>query len=263
MPDPSDHSNTLPEDGRDPPAISSNSSYERDAPESFEDDPAAPHRHDAELYRDDEPSQNWDLSHLMFAAVPAVVELAGVAKAAAAFSHRDDRPTGAFPAHETFEMVSEFDADAAEMLEQKWGALTPIERLDSDAGQRWTCVLEESTDWNESDSTDGNNRLYNEFGDSIPTREELDELTAGRDTPIWLVPALALEPGEDSRPVGRTTFRGPNRALLQCRSCDEETEHSFDSYEEVPMEEHSGQPIWECRQCGGNRYGPNPGQSRE
>lgn len=263
MPNPSDHSDSLPGNDRDPPAVSPNSGYERDAPQSFEDDPAAPHRHDAELYRDSEQSRTWDISHLMFTAVPATVEIAGVAKAAAAFSHRHDRPTGAFPARETFEMVSEFDDDAAEILEQQWGALTPIERLDSDAGQRWVGVLEESTDWNESDSTDGVGRLYTQFGDSITTRDELDELAAASDTPIWLVPALALEPGENSEPVGRTTFRGPNRALLQCRSCDEETEHSFDSYEAVPMEEHSGQPIWECKRCGGNRYGPDPSKSRE
>jgi len=263
MHDHSDHSNALSGNDRDPPAGSSNNGYDQNAPDSFKDDPAAPHRHDTELYRDDEPSQTWDISHLMFAAVPATVEITGIARAAAAFSHRDGRPTGSFSARETFEMVSEFDNDVVEILEQQWGVLTPIERLDSEAGQSWVKALDESTNWNEPDSTDGVNHLYTQFGDSITTREELDELVAASDTPIQLVPALALEPGEDSKPVGRTVFRGPNRTLLQCRSCREETEHSFDSYEEVAMEEYSGQPIWRCKRCGGNRYGPDPSKSRE
>jgi len=171
MTDPSDNSNTFPWIDREPSSVSSDSDYEQDVPDSFEDDPTGAHRHDAELYRDDEPSQTWDISHLMFAAVPAAVEITGIAKAAAAFSHRDGRPAGSFSARETFEMVSEFDDDVVEILEQQWGVLTPIERLDSEAGQRWVEALGESTSWNEQEDADGVGHLYTQFGDSITTRE--------------------------------------------------------------------------------------------
>lgn len=78
------------------------------------------------------------------------------------------------------------------------------------------------------------------------------------DDPLWLVPGLALKESSEASDRDDQSPSIPTRNQLECHHCGDETDHWFDTHESLPDDTWSGQPIWECRECGACRYGPEP-----
>lgn len=78
------------------------------------------------------------------------------------------------------------------------------------------------------------------------------------DDPLWLVPGIALKDSGEDRDRNDQSPGIPTREPLECHHCGDETEHRFHTYESLPTDTWSGQPIWACQECGACRYGPSP-----
>jgi len=100
--------------------------------------------------------------------------------------------------------------------------------------------------------------LYDERGDALRAESRLDEILETADTPMWLVPGIVLRESSEANDRDEQSPSIPTEAQLGCQHCDDETGHRFNTYESVPADTWSGQPIWECQECGACRYGPEP-----
>ena len=72
------------------------------------------------------------------------------------------------------------------------------------------------------------------------------------------MPAIALTETPDEHQSASQRTAVPAKEQLECQSCGRVTDHQFRSYESLPHETWTGQPIWKCQVCKLSRYGPNP-----
>jgi len=193
--------------------------------------------------------------HVIFAAVTARTDLAALAKGAATCSLLADDIDE--PISET-ELVDDLDETASRLFTEHWGNLPDVVRVDSDAGTR---VLEQFQDRITSDTGEAvaehTMSLYDWTGASVPDVESLSDRRQSNESPLWLVPALGFRPVQQTEESQGSRVPTPRERSLECRECDRETEHHFQTTETVPDDEWSGQPIWECQICGIARYGPS------
>lgn len=100
-------------------------------------------------------------------------------------------------------------------------------------------------------------RLYDESGGRIRDVSHLETILDddGDGDEAWLVPTLALSATTDEKEVSSQQAMISTRDQLECQNCRQGTDHRFRTYESIPDEAWTGQPIWECDVCGTTRYG--------
>ncbi|ESP86841.1 hypothetical protein K933_17197 [Candidatus Halobonum tyrrellensis G22] len=198
--------------------------------------------------------------HVVHLAVPAASHYAAVAKgttAASVVPRNDATITGC-------DLVADLDDDPAQQLVKQWGALPAAAEVTTERSQQLLATVRERTPGMDAgqphgDCGDHTTFLYDEMGQAVENDERLTALLEDARDDLWLVPALALQRAESGDEDDESQrHHGPKRASLTCHECDRERAHQFQSVEEIPDETWSGQPIWECRVCGANRYGPDP-----
>jgi len=199
------------------------------------------------------------LLHVVHFLVGASTFYAAVAKgsAAATLLSKPNKD----PAVDECLMIYDLDAEPAKQLADRWPLLPEAVRVASHEGQQVLAAIRDQTVWSDQPQSSCEDRhgtfLYGEAGYAIT---EINQLTSqlGTTDDLWLVPAIALEDSVDD--VDEESHRPsvPMKHRMKCWECDRETEHRFDEFESLPSEGWSGQPIWECRECGSPRYGPQP-----
>lgn len=193
--------------------------------------------------------------HVIFAAVTARTDLAALTKGAATCSLLADDIDE--PISEV-ELVEDLDGTASRLFTKQWNDLPDVVRADSDAGAR---VLEQLQGRTTSDAGEAvgehTTYLYDWTGSEVPDVASLSERRQSDESPLWLVPALGFRPVRQTEESRGRRVSTPRERSLDCRECDRETEHHFQTTEIVPDSEWSGQPIWECQVCGTARYGPD------
>jgi len=130
--------------------------------------------------------------------------------------------------------------------------------LSSEEGERLLSAARDRTGWNgqgvSKRQEQAPTRLYDQRGDGIRGASRLDAVLD--DDEVWLVPAMALTESTGEAAADRQVSSIPSKEQLDCQSCGRATDHRFKTYESVPDEAWTGQPIWECRVCGAARYRP-------
>ena len=202
----------------------------------------------------DDGERETEFLHVIVAAVTARTDLAALAKGAATCSLLADDLDE--PISET-ELVNDLDETPARVFTTRWGDLPGVIRADSDTGAR---LLDQLQDRMTADTGEAGSKqttyLYDWTGAGVSDVESLSERRQSTERPLWLVPALGFRPVQQTEGARRSRVSTPRQRSLDCRECDRETEHHFQTTETVPASEWSGQPIWECRVCGSARHGP-------
>ena len=199
------------------------------------------------------------LLHVIHFIVEASTFYATVAKgsAAATLVSKPDKD----PAVDECLMIYDLDAEPAKQLADRWPSLPEAVRVTSHEGQQLLAAIRDQTIWTDQPQSSCEDRhgtfLYGEAGYAIAETNQLTSLLENTDE-IWLVPAIALQDTVDNGHEERHRPSVPMKHHLECWECDRETEHRFEKFESLPSEGWSGQPIWECRECGSPRYGPQP-----
>ena len=199
------------------------------------------------------------LFHVIHFLVEASTFYAAVAKgsAAATLLSKPDKD----PAVDECLMIYDLDAEPAQQLADRWPSLPEAVRVTSHEGQQLLAAIRDQTIWTDQPQSSCEDRhgtfLYGEAGYAIAETNQLTSLLENTDE-IWLVPAIALQDTVDNGHEERHRPSVPMKHHLECWECDRETEHRFEKFESLPSEGWSGQPIWECRECGSPRYGPQP-----
>jgi len=197
--------------------------------------------------------------HVVHFLVEASTFYAAVAKgsAAATLVSKPDKD----PAVDECLMIYDLDAEPAKQLADRWPSLPEAVRVTSHEGQQLLAAIRDQTIWTDQPQSSCEDRhgtfLYGEAGYAIAETNQLTSLLENTDE-IWLVPAIALQDTVDNGHEERHRPSVPMKHHLECWECDRETEHRFEKFESLPSEGWSGQPIWECRECGSPRYGPQP-----
>jgi len=199
------------------------------------------------------------LLHVIHFLVEASTFYAAVAKgsAAATLLSKPNKD----PAVDECQMIYDLDAEPAQQLADQWPSLPEAVRVTSHEGQQVLAAVRDQTVWMDGSQSSCEDRhgtfLYGEAGNAITETNQLTSLLENTDE-SWLVPAIALQDTVDD--VDEESHRPsvPMKQRMMCWECDRETEHRFEEFESLPSEDWSGQPIWECRECGSPRYGPQP-----
>jgi len=205
----------------------------------------------------------WTLLHVVHFVVEALNFDSAVAKgtAAAGLLTKADRDS----AVDDCRLIYEFDEEPALQLADKWPSLPEAVRITSDLGRQLLETARELAEWQNTTQSrhDGEHAtfLYDESGRGIQNKDHLETLLEDVDGG-WLVPAIALQQSAEETTADSHQREQPNRKHLECRGCDRDTRHRFLDFEDVPDNEWSGQPMWECRVCRMPRYGPNPRADR-
>ena len=213
------------------------------------------HPEDEQERSTDEPA----LLHVIHFLVEASTFYAAVAKgsAAATLVSKPEKD----PAVDECLMIYDLDAEPAKQLADRWPSLPEAVRVTSHEGQQLLAAVRDQTLWSDQLQSSCEDRhgtfLYGEAGYAITDKNQLTSQLMTTDD-LWLVPAIALQDTVDDGHEESHRPSVPMKHRMQCWGCDRETEHRFDEFEVLPSEDWSGQPIWECRECGSPRYGPQP-----
>jgi len=215
---------------------------------------------DAPTDDQDTPDSECDLLHIIHALVEASTFYGAVAKGTAATNLLGKG--GSDPPVDDCQLIYDLDEEPAAQLVDQWPALPSATRVRSESGEQLLATARERTTWRDTTQSrhDGEHAtfLYDESGSGIRDEERLVTLREDADDDVWLVPAIALQRSVDDISTERPRHENPNREHLECRGCRRETTHRFSEYEDVPDDEWTGQPMWECHVCGTPRYGPEP-----
>ena len=210
----------------------------------------------------DDPTGETEFLHVIHLVVPASSHYAAIAKgttAASVVPRNDGTITGC-------DLVADLDEEPAQQLVKRWGGLPAAVQVTAEQGQRLLTTACERTPGMDAGQSHGDcgdhaTFLYDEMGHAVESDDRLTAFLEDTGDDLWLVPALVLHRVRSDKDEDDESqcHHGPNQTILTCRECDRDTTHQFQSVEEIPDETWPGQPIWECRVCGANRYGPDPG----
>ncbi|ELY73517.1 biosurfactant protein 1 [Natrinema pallidum] len=208
----------------------------------------------------DTPDSECNILHIVHALVESRTFYGAVAKGSAAASLLS-KP-GSNPAVNDCQLIDDLDEKPAAQFADQWPSLPSAVQVTSERGEQLLAVTRERTTWRGTTQSrhDGEYAtfLYDETGSGIRDEERLVTLREDADDDVWLVPAIALQRSVTDASTGSPRRESPNRKHLECRECDQETQHRFNELEDVPDDEWTGQPMWECQVCKTPRYGPEP-----
>jgi len=202
----------------------------------------------------------WTFLHVVHLVVEASTDYSALAKGAAAATllAKPDRD----PAVDSCQPIYSLAEGPAPQLAEKWPSLPAATPVTSKQGVQLLAAACERTMWTDTAQPrhDGEHAtfLYDEAGSGIHNENRLTALLESASDDIWLVPAMALQRSTEETTTEDARRTLPNSEHLECRNCNRETQHHFDSTEDVPDDEWADQPIWECQTCGAHRYGPSP-----
>ena len=183
---------------------------------------------------------------------------AAVAKGAAAASlltSASDEPV------DDCTLIYDLEDEPAPQITERWPMLPAATEVTSAAGDALLSAARDRTEWKGNHRTDRSQteipRVYDERGRVIREESALEHSLDAGDQ-LWIVPAIAIETVPSETESTSTSDEIPTVTALECQHCTSETEHRFSTYESLPDETWTGQPIWECQVCGTGRYGPVP-----
>ncbi|MFB6300590.1 MAG: hypothetical protein ABEH65_10055 [Halobacteriales archaeon] len=209
--------------------------------------------------------QRWTFSHIGIVIVSATHEHTAVLIGKIALKYRSDWD-GRLRRRDSdsYTLLSNLQGTPASTYTDGWPPLHPAVKLDTDRGRRiLTTAIEHSifredlhpvivTAFERTTPEDAKPHLYNQRGETITSRETLDNLlSTDTETPTWLVPAI----------INRRTWEITDRPTqwLDCPLCCQPTQHVFDDYEPThPAINDRGPPIWLCLNCDLRHSGPDP-----
>ncbi|MDQ2055232.1 hypothetical protein [Halobellus sp. H-GB7] len=206
------------------------------------------------------PDTEWTLLHVDHLLVEASTFYAAVAKGAAAATllTKADRD----PAIDDCQLIYDLNAEPAAQLTEQWPSLPEAVRVTSESGEQLLAAARERTGRtkpNQSRSDGAHTTfLYNEGGHNVREEDRLTALLESAEDDVWLVPAIALQRSVDGDHSENQQPSVPSKTRLGCRSCDRTTEHQFQEFESIPVDEWAGQAMWECQVCQSPRHGPDP-----
>jgi hypothetical protein len=165
------------------------------------------------------------------------------------------------PAVDDYTLIYDLDEAPARQLAEQWPSLPDAVQVASVEGERLLSAARDRTGWHGQGASkrqeQAPTRLYDQRGDGIRDASRLNAIFDDADDAVWLVPAMALAESTDEAAADHQVSSIPSKEQLDCQSCGRATDHRFKTYESVPDEAWTGQPIWECRVCGSARYGPS------
>lgn len=169
----------------------------------------------------------------------------------------------AFPAVHKYQLIYDLDDRPASQLTDPWPVLPEVAKISTDEGQQLLVAIRDHLRKDGTESKwvadhDLSTCLYDESGDGIHNEGRLEELLKSTGNNAWVVPAIAFKRATNARMQHDQNKSGPTTEQLDCIHCKTTTEHEFRTYESIPAEEFSDQAIWECQECCGCHYGPNP-----
>jgi ribosomal protein L40E len=215
---------------------------------------------DASTDEQDTPGSEYDLLNIIYTLVESRTFYGAVAKGSAAASLL--AKSDSCPVVDDFQLIYDLDEEPAAQLADQWPSLPPATRVTSECGTQLLAAVRERTTWTDTMQSHHNGEhatfLYDETASSIRDEECLVALRENADDDVWLVPAIALERSAEDTSTEGLRRESPNREYLKCRECNRETNHRFYEFEDIPDDEWTGQPMWECQVCGTPRYGPEP-----
>jgi len=215
---------------------------------------------DAVFDDQDTPDSKCNILHIVHVLVESRTFYGAVAKGSAAASLL--AKSGSDPVVDDCQLIYDLDEEPAAQLAAQWPSLSSAARVTSERGEQLLATARERTAWRDTtQSRHGGEHatyLYDETGSGIRDEERLVTFREDADDDVWLVSAIALQRSVTDASTGSPRRENPNRKHLECRECDRETEHRFREFEDVPDDEWTGQPMWECQVCGTPRYGPEP-----
>ncbi|WP_115864221.1 biosurfactant protein 1 [Halorussus litoreus] len=208
----------------------------------------------------DTPDSECDIRHVIHALVESRTFYGAVAKGSAAINLLAKPESD--PAVDDYQLIYDLNEEPAAQLVDQWPTLPSATRVKSESGEQLLVTAYERTMWRDTTQSRHNGEhatfLYDKSGNGIRDEERLVTLREDADDDVWLVPAIALQRSVTDASTGTPRHESPNRDHLECRECNRETEHRFNGFEDVPDDEWTGQPMWECQVCGTSRYGPEP-----
>jgi len=203
--------------------------------------------------------QEATLVGIVFALVESSTYYGAVAKGAAAGNLLGASETEGITEHR---LIYDLTEEPASQLVDQWPSLPDATKVTSEAGEQMLAAIRDRMSGQGRSAFIGAQGakacLYDESGDALRTESYLDTMLKKADDPMWLVPGIALQESSGDSDQDEQPSNLPTRVQLECHHCDSETGHRFNTYESLPDDTWSGQPIWECRECGACRYGPEP-----
>ncbi|WP_049904794.1 hypothetical protein [Natrialba asiatica] len=241
-----------------------------------------------------QPDTKRELTGLIHVLVDAKTDHNAISKAKVIFRGLTSNPfTTSIDGIDECEVIADLKGELVTRFSREWGQLPGAADLDTTEGQRqldlirqnaghdYTIAAEESTANTEGNRPTLEPVLFDAEGEPITDIEEVGQLIAGgtlertssnwdtdeyprREEPTrtWIVPAIALEHVSPPDRSENPPREGRTRRNLECQSCGEATHHTFGGFDEVPVPEIPGSPIWECTQCQLPRHGPSPDSPR-
>ena len=207
-----------------------------------------------------ESGQESTLVGIKFALVESSTFYGAVAKGAAAGNLLVG--SGTESAIDGYRLIYDLEGEVASQLADQWPSLQDATEVTSAAGEQLLTAIRERMDGQDCSTFAGAHEpqacLYDERGDALQTEARLDETLETADDSVWLVPGIALRESDEESDRDEQVPSIPTEAQLECHHCNDETGHRFDTYESLPDDTWSGQPIWGCRECGASRHGPEP-----
>jgi hypothetical protein len=196
----------------------------------------------------------------VFTLVESATFYGAVAKGGAAGALLVESETDA--AIDEHRLIYDLDAEPAPQLADRWPALPDAIKVISATGKQLLTAIRQRMGWLDVSAPASEHEdspcLYDERGRALLAASRLETLRENAEEPLWLVPAIALRESSEGTERADQSPDIPTRELLECHQCGSETEHQFQTHETLPDDTWSGQPIWECQDCGACRYGPDP-----
>jgi hypothetical protein len=206
-----------------------------------------------------ETGQEATLVGIVFALVESSTFYGAVAKGAAAGNLLVNSETEGITEHQ---LIYDLTEGPASQLVDQWPSLPDASKVASETGEQLLTAIRDRMNGQEhstfAGAQDAKACLYDQRGEALRTESHLDTMLETADDPMWLVPGIALQESSGESDQDAQPSNIPTRVQLECHHCDSETGHRFTTYESLPDDTWSGQPIWECRECGACRYGPEP-----
>jgi hypothetical protein len=244
---------------------------------------ATPGSGDDPSYRPDKPTpgdDTWALDKVIFAVIPAVTDYIAAAMAASRLSLRtpgldsERLPRDRQP----YRFIYDLEDDPAKQLTDTWGELPNVADISTERGETLLETAIEQT-WSDSTTVDAaGTHLYDDDGEPITDRAAIEAVQSetAADETVFLVPALKLKPDHSTNvekkeaPGKRDRIEQADKlTMMPCARCGGEQVYQFEEYiEPQGVDERvgfdgPGQPMWECRDCGSARYGPDPNATEE
>jgi len=160
-----------------------------------------------------------------------------------------------------YTLVYDLDETPARQLAEQWPSLPDAVQMSSEEGAQLLRAARDRTGWHGQGASERQGqaptRLCDQRGNGIRDASCPTEVLDDADDAVWLVPAMALSESAGEAAAESQVSSVPTTQELDCRNCGRATNHRFKTHESVSDEAWTGQPIWECRVCGSDRYGPS------